>query len=236
MMKLRSVKDKFSTVGCVSSKMSRVLLLSSLIKLEESFICFVRTSKSNKLGSEKQIQRDFKCIGRSLSRAVRWWCSWCICSWRDALERYNKMKGNGPERLVSGSDDFTMFLWEPAVSTHPKTRLTGHQQLVNHVYFSPDGQWVASASFDRSVKLWNGVTGKFVAAFRGHVGPVYQISWSADSRLLLSGSKDSMLKVWDIRTQKLKQDLPGHADEVFFLPSREGYSTFVLLDLIVSDL
>uniref|UniRef100_A0A2C9VHE0 NLE domain-containing protein n=1 Tax=Manihot esculenta TaxID=3983 RepID=A0A2C9VHE0_MANES len=89
------------------------------------------------------------------------------------------------------------------------------KKLVNHVYFSPDGQWVASASFDRSVKLWNGVTGKFVAAFRGHVGPVYQISWSADSRLLLSGSKDSTLKVWDIRTLKLKQDLPGHADEVY---------------------
>lgn len=93
---------------------------------------------------------------------------------------------------------------------------------MNHVYFSPDGQWVASASFDKSVKLWNGTTGKFVAAFRGHVGPVYQIrfelsllflfkrilsstqqsfcfllhySWSADSRLLLSGSKDSTLKV-----------------------------------------
>nr|GMC52978.1 notchless protein homolog [Ipomoea batatas] len=132
-----------------------------------------------------------------------------------ALERYNKMRGNAPERLVSGSDDFTMFLWEPAVSKHPKTRMTGHQQLVNHVYFSPDGQWIASASFDKSVKLWNGISGKFIAAFRGHVGPVYQISWSADSRLLLSGSKDSTLKVWDIRTKKLKQDLPGHADEVF---------------------
>ncbi|RWR97290.1 notchless protein [Cinnamomum micranthum f. kanehirae] len=132
-----------------------------------------------------------------------------------ALERYNKMKGNAPERLVSGSDDFTMILWEPAISKHPKARLTGHQQLVNHVYFSPDGQWIASASFDKSVKLWNGVSGSFVAAFRGHVGPVYQISWSADSRLLLSGSKDSTLKVWDIRTRKLKQDLPGHADEVF---------------------
>ncbi|XP_019175867.1 PREDICTED: notchless protein homolog [Ipomoea nil] len=132
-----------------------------------------------------------------------------------ALERYNKMRGNAPERLVSGSDDFTMFLWEPLVSKHPKTRMTGHQQLVNHVYFSPDGQWIASASFDKSVKLWNGISGKFIAAFRGHVGPVYQISWSADSRLLLSGSKDSTLKVWDIRTKKLKQDLPGHADEVF---------------------
>ncbi|KAK7364520.1 hypothetical protein VNO80_13249 [Phaseolus coccineus] len=58
-------------------------------------------------------------------------------------------------------------------------------------------------------------TGKFGAAFRGHVGPVYQMSWSADSRLLLSGSRDSTLKVWDIRTRKLKQDLPGHSDEVF---------------------
>ncbi|PKA50517.1 Notchless protein like [Apostasia shenzhenica] len=132
-----------------------------------------------------------------------------------ALAKYNKMKGNAPERLVSGSDDFTMILWEPAISKQPKARLTGHQQLVNHVYFSPDGQWLASASFDKSIKLWNGITGKFVTTFRGHVGPVYQISWSADSRLLLSGSKDSTLKIWDIRIQKLKQDLPGHADEVF---------------------
>ncbi|GJN32581.1 hypothetical protein PR202_gb21095 [Eleusine coracana subsp. coracana] len=130
-----------------------------------------------------------------------------------ALMRYKKMRGNAPERLVSGSDDFTMFLWEPTISKQPKARMTGHQKLVNHVYFSPDGQWLASASFDKSVKLWNGITGKFVAAFRGHVADVYQISWSADSRLLLSGSKDSTLKVWDIRTHKLKQDLPGHADE-----------------------
>lgn len=39
------------------------------------------------------------------------------------------MKGNAPERLVSGSDDFTMFLWEPALSKHPKARMTGHQQV-----------------------------------------------------------------------------------------------------------
>ncbi|KAF6168383.1 hypothetical protein GIB67_018223 [Kingdonia uniflora] len=135
-----------------------------------------------------------------------------------ALSRYKKMRGNAPERLVSGSDDFTMILWEPAATEKKSVKiaqLTGHQQLVNHVYFSPDGQWIASASFDKSIKLWNGITGKFVSVFRGHVGPVYQISWSADSRLLLSGSKDSTLKVWDIRKNKLKEDLPGHADEVF---------------------
>lgn len=43
------------------------------------------------------------------------------------------------------------------------------------VCFSPDGRWVLSASFDKSVKLWDGVKGAFVATFRAHVGPVYQV-------------------------------------------------------------
>lgn len=59
-------------------------------------------------------------------------------------------------------------------------------QLVNHVYFSPDGRWIASASFDKSVKLWDGYSGKFIATFRGHVGPVYQIRYGRPSCHLVS--------------------------------------------------
>ncbi|MQL83956.1 hypothetical protein Taro_016462 [Colocasia esculenta] len=59
-----------------------------------------------------------------------------------ALARYHNMKGNAPERLVSGSDDFTMILWEPANSKHPKTRLTGHQQFMT---------WNEMAGWPRSV-------------------------------------------------------------------------------------
>jgi len=63
------------------------------------------------------------------------------------------------------------------------------------VQFSPDGRWIVSASFDKSVKLWDGVKGTFITTFRGHVRPVYQVSWSSDSRLVVSGSSDSTLKV-----------------------------------------
>lgn len=63
------------------------------------------------------------------------------------------------------------------------------------VQFSPDGRWILSASFDKSIKLWDGVKGTFLATFRAHVGPVYQIAWSSDSRMFVSGSKDSTLKV-----------------------------------------
>jgi len=132
-----------------------------------------------------------------------------------ALKRYTAAKGAGPERLVSGSDDFTLFLWQPSVDKKHIARMTGHQQLINQVVFSPDTRLVASASFDKSVKLWCGRTGKYLASLRGHVQAVYQVAWSADSRLLVSGSADSTLKVWDMRSRRLAIDLPGHADEVY---------------------
>uniref|UniRef100_A0A674H432 Notchless protein homolog 1 n=1 Tax=Taeniopygia guttata TaxID=59729 RepID=A0A674H432_TAEGU len=132
-----------------------------------------------------------------------------------ALQRYNQVRGQEPERLVSGSDDFTLFLWRPAEDKKPLERMTGHQALINQVLFSPDTRIIASASFDKSIKLWDGRTGKYLTSLRGHVSAVYQIAWSADSRLLVSGSSDSTLKVWDAKTKKLAVDLPGHADEVY---------------------
>ncbi|KAK4293578.1 hypothetical protein Pmani_033733 [Petrolisthes manimaculis] len=134
-----------------------------------------------------------------------------------AEKQYKKAlaAGGGVERLASGSDDFTLFLWEPSKSRKPIERMTGHQQLVNDVKFSPDTRLIASASFDKSIRLWSGVNGRFLAVLRGHVNGVYQIAWSADSRLLVSGSKDSTLKVWNIGARKMELDLPGHADEVY---------------------
>jgi len=121
----------------------------------------------------------------------------------------------GQELLVSGSDDFTLFLWKPTCDKKPIIRMSGHQQPINHLMFSPDGSLIASASFDKSIRLWNGTTGKFICAFRGHVQAVYQCCWSADSRLLCSASKDSTIKVWDVKKKIMSTELPGHADEVF---------------------
>ena len=123
-----------------------------------------------------------------------------------AKERFLKaatIQGEVVERLVSASDDFTMYLWEPSKGTKPVARMLGHQKQVNHVTFSPDGLLIASSGFDNATKLWNARDGKFINTLRGHVAPVYQCAFSPDSILLVTGSKDTTLKVWDMRTHKL---------------------------------
>jgi ribosome assembly protein 4 len=121
------------------------------------------------------------------------------------------------ERLASASDDNVLYLWDPLSDTPTKhiARMNGHQKAINHVTFSPNGLYIASSSFDNSVKLWSAQDGKFLLTFRGHVAPVYQSCFSSDSRLLVTASKDTTLKCWDVRNGKLQTDLPGHQDEVY---------------------
>jgi ribosome assembly protein 4 len=146
-------------------------------------------------------------------------------AWEAAKKKYTAFRQTqGPERLVSGSDDFTLMVWHPESSKHAVKRLTGHQQAVNHLAFSPDGRTIASASFDKKVKLWNGYTGDYIQTLHGHVGSVYQVAWSPDSRYLVSASKDSTAKLWQVPSGKpARETLPVYALD--WAPNGAGVAT-----------
>jgi ribosome assembly protein 4 len=134
---------------------------------------------------------------------------------QEALKRYTEALPAEGERLVSGSDDFTLFMWAPTESKHSIARLTGHCQPVTDIAFSPNGLYLASASFDKKIKVWDGRTGRFLMTLTGHVGRVYQVCWSCDSRLLVSASQDGTVKLWrGHHSKNAEATLPGHADEV----------------------
>jgi tetratricopeptide (TPR) repeat protein len=68
------------------------------------------------------------------------------------------------------------------------------------VAFAVDGQVLASASGDKTVKLWDARTGQELRTLRGHTGGVTSVAFAADGKVLASASDASIVKLWDTRT------------------------------------
>lgn len=67
---------------------------------------------------------------------------------------------------------------------------------VSTVEWSPDGKFIASASRDTTVQVWDAATGQTKLTYTGHTGIVNAVSWSPDGQLIASGSDDGTVQVW----------------------------------------
>src|SRR5436309_407620 len=69
--------------------------------------------------------------------------------------------------------------------------LKGHTEPVYAISFTPDGKYVITGSFDRTLKMWEAATGTDVKTFGGQAGHqnlVLSLALTADGQLLASGS------------------------------------------------
>ncbi|NWJ98529.1 MAG: protein kinase, partial [Chloroflexi bacterium] len=89
--------------------------------------------------------------------------------------------------------------------------LTGHSYAVWTVAFSPDGKYLASGSYDKTVKLWDVNTAKELYTFKGHSDSITSVAFSPDGKYLASASQDKTIKVWDVSTTKELYTLKGHS-------------------------
>jgi WD40 repeat protein len=71
---------------------------------------------------------------------------------------------------------------------------------VQSVAFSPDGQTIASSSFDGTLRLWDAATGQEQRRITGHRDAVLSIAFHPDDALILSGSTDTTVRLWRIDT------------------------------------
>ncbi len=78
------------------------------------------------------------------------------------------------------------------------TTITGHADCIYAVAFSPDGALVATASYDKLIKLWDAATGKEVRTLKDHIDAIYALEFTPDGKRLVSGSADRSVKVWDV--------------------------------------
>jgi WD40 repeat protein len=87
---------------------------------------------------------------------------------------------------------------------------TDHQAQVNAIAFSPDGQLLASASDDHTVKLWRVSDGALLGTLRGHFEEVNCVAFSHNGEMLASGSMDRTIKLWNVADQSLIRTMGGN--------------------------
>lgn len=110
-------------------------------------------------------------------------------------------------KVVSGSRDNSIVAWKGAENRTsaesdyavPQRRLEGHSGFVQDLALSNNAEFALSASWDRSMRLWNLKNGDTICKFHGHTKDVLSVAFSPDNRQIVSGGRDNQLKMWNVK-------------------------------------
>jgi WD40 repeat protein len=98
------------------------------------------------------------------------------------------------KKLVAGAKKIMM--WD--LKSKEGMAMDGHFQPITAISFSPDGKRIASASQDKTIKIWQSANGFLKKIIHGHSKKVNTVDFHPDGKRLLTGGSDQLVKIWDI--------------------------------------
>lgn len=99
-------------------------------------------------------------------------------------------------RLATGGEDGRIAIWKPDEPT-PALTFEGHTAPIVSLAASPDGNTIASASWDRTIRLWP-LSGGAPRVLEGHSQNVNGVAFTADGKTLVSAGYDATVRIWPL--------------------------------------
>lgn len=104
---------------------------------------------------------------------------------------------------------------------------SGHSGAITALEFSADGEWLATASEDATVRIWDAKTRSVRAVLRGHRVAASAVAFSPDGKLLASGGRDNTIFIWDATNGALRSTIEGGAGILSLAFSPDGQQLLV---------
>ncbi|ODQ60850.1 hypothetical protein WICANDRAFT_83170 [Wickerhamomyces anomalus NRRL Y-366-8] len=129
-----------------------------------------------------------------------------------------------PKFLITGSSDLTIKKWKiPSsknwdgevhiVKASEYTR-RAHEKDINALDIAPNDEYFATASYDKTGKVWDLDSGETVGILKGHKRGLWDIKFNVHDKVLATGSGDKTLKIWSLLDFQCLKTFEGHTNSV----------------------
>jgi WD40 repeat protein/tRNA A-37 threonylcarbamoyl transferase component Bud32 len=125
-------------------------------------------------------------------------------------------------RLACAGANKTLQVWDPlktqrssfllSLLTSARTSVlyTGHHGHVQTLSWAPDGRQIASGGSDKTLQIWDALTGRRTFLYSNRFATINTVAWSPDHALLAFGSNDKTVQVWNVASRKFIATYQGH--------------------------
>ncbi len=199
----RAIQEKLETLTSRPYPAPIRIRLGTYDADSQTFPFYVRaTGDSGTIEIPREAAREIKANLPTLKQ-TGWW----------------QLMNDGTEQLaaVAVTHSSGTFFWTIEQATLLKT-LTGHSYGVSSLAFAPDGNTLASGSWEGTIKLWRASDGKLLKTLTGHSISVYSVAFSPDGKILASGSRDKTIRLWRVSpstsSEQALKTLTGHSEWV----------------------